>query len=87
MRQRSSNLPNMFQQQEKREQELLKQRQLGAAAAKESIPTDKKIFTNFLDKFEDENSRQGCQMAIARFLDRMCLALRASGLWLRYATL
>ena len=30
---------------------------------------------------------QGCQMAIARFLDRMCLALRASGLWLRYATL
>ena len=26
-------------------------------------------------------------MAIARFLDRMCLALRASGLWLRYATL
>ena len=29
----------------------------------------------------------GCQMAIAGFLDRMCLALRASGLWLRYATL
>ena len=29
----------------------------------------------------------GCQMAIARCLDRMCLALRASGLWLRYATL
>ena len=29
----------------------------------------------------------GCQMAIARFLDRMCLALRASGLWLRCATL
>ena len=28
----------------------------------------------------------GCQMAIARFLDRMCLALLASGLWLRYAT-
>ena len=26
-------------------------------------------------------------MAIGRFLDRMCLALRASGLWLRYATL
>ena len=26
-------------------------------------------------------------MAVARFLDRMCLALRASGLWLRYATL
>ena len=26
-------------------------------------------------------------MAIARFLDRMCLALRTSGLWLRYATL
>ena len=29
----------------------------------------------------------GCQMAKAIFLDRMCLALRASGLWLRYATL
>ena len=27
------------------------------------------------------------EMAIARFLDRMCLALRASGLWLRYAAL
>ena len=32
-------------------------------------------------------STHGCQMAIARFLDHMCLALRASGLWLRYATL
>ena len=31
--------------------------------------------------------RHGCQMAKARFLDRMCLALQASGLWLRYATL
>ena len=30
---------------------------------------------------------QGCQMAIARFLDRMCFALRAFGLWLRYTTL
>ena len=29
----------------------------------------------------------GCQMAIARFLDRLCLALQASGLWLSYATL
>ena len=29
----------------------------------------------------------GCQVTIARFLDRMCLALRAAGLWLRYATL
>ena len=29
----------------------------------------------------------GCQMAIAIFLDHMCLALRASGRWLRYATL
>ena len=27
----------------------------------------------------------GCQMAIVIFLDRMCLALRASGRWLRYA--
>ena len=31
--------------------------------------------------------RHGCQMAIAGYLDHMCLALRASGLWLRYATL
>ena len=30
---------------------------------------------------------QGCQMVIAGFLDRICLALRASGLWLRYAAL
>ena len=29
----------------------------------------------------------GCQMAIALFFNRMCLALWASGLWLRYATL
>ena len=29
----------------------------------------------------------GCQRAIARFLDCMCLALLASGLWLRSATL
>ena len=28
-----------------------------------------------------------CQMAIAIFLDHMCLAVRASGLWLCYATL
>ena len=34
-----------------------------------------------------EDPRHGCQMAIAGFLDRMCLALRASGLWLRYAAL
>ena len=27
----------------------------------------------------------GCQIALARFLDCMCLALWASGLWLRYA--
>ena len=31
--------------------------------------------------------RHGCQMAIGGILDHMCLALRASGLWLRYATL
>ena len=30
---------------------------------------------------------RGCQMVIAKFLDRMCLALWASGLWLRYTTL
>ena len=29
----------------------------------------------------------GCQMAIARFLDRIHLALQCSGLWLRFATL
>ena len=32
-------------------------------------------------------SRQCCQMAIAGFLDHLCLALRASGLWLRCAAL
>ena len=32
-------------------------------------------------------ANHGCQMAIAGFVDRMCLALRASGLWLRYTTL
>ena len=34
------------------------------------------------DEWEDSGLREekGCQMAIARFLDRMCLALRASGL-------
>ena len=31
--------------------------------------------------------KHGCQMAIARFLKHMCLALGASGLWLHYATL
>ena len=32
-------------------------------------------------------SCHGCQMAIARILDHMYLALWASGLWLHYATL
>ena len=32
------------------------------------------------------SSLHGCQMVIGRFLDPMCLALRASGLRLRYAT-
>ena len=68
VRQRSSNLPNMFQQQEKREQELQKQRQLGTA--KESIPMDKKIFTNFLDKFEDEDSRRGAKEEIQKLTFR-----------------
>ena len=31
--------------------------------------------------------KHGCQMAVARFLECMCLALRASGVWLRYAAL
>ena len=34
----------------------------------------------------DISAHYGYQMAIARFLDRMGLALRASRLWLRYAT-
>ena len=38
-------------------------------------------------KFARSGESHGCQMAIARFLDRMCLALRSSGLWLCYATL
>ena len=33
------------------------------------------------------SAMHGCQVTIARFLDCMCLALRAAGLWLRYATL
>ena len=33
------------------------------------------------------STRHGCQMAIVGFLDRMCLALRASGLWHRFAAL
>ena len=38
--------------------------------------------------FFERNIRHGCQMAIARFLDHTYVfALRASGLWLRYATL
>ena len=53
---RSANLPNMFQQQEKREQDL--QRQKSTGANKETVPVDKKLFTHFLDKFEDERTRQ-----------------------------
>ena len=34
-----------------------------------------------------EAAAHSCRMAIARFLDSMCFALRASGLWLRYAML
>ena len=68
VRQRSSNLPNMFQQQEKREQELHRQRSLGEN--KESIPMDKKIFTNFLDKFEDEDSRRGAKEEIQKLTFR-----------------
>ena len=40
-----------------------------------------------LRQYRGEGRRHGCQMAKARFLDRMCLALQASGIWLRYATL
>ena len=42
---------------------------------------------NGMEEAPKEGVVYGCQMAIARFLDHMCLALRASGLWLRYATL
>ena len=40
-----------------------------------------------VDDAGDVEPVQGCQMAIARYSDCMHLALRASGLWLRYATL
>ena len=43
------------------------------------IRSNRRIFTT--------RSPHGCQMAIARFLDCMRLALRASGLWLCYAML
>ncbi len=43
---KSKNLPNMFQQKEKREAEFKKQKQEG----KPNIPMNKKIFTNFLDR-------------------------------------
>ena len=33
---------------------------------------------------KQRGGHHGCQSAIARFLDRMCLALWAYGLWLRY---
>ena len=36
---------------------------------------------------EGVKKNQCCQMAAAKFLDRLYLALWASGLWLRYATL
>ena len=42
---------------------------------------------NVCARREREGDQHGCQMAIARFSDRKCLALRASGLWLRYARL
>ena len=35
----------------------------------------------------EPDREHGCQMALAGFLDRVCLALWASGLWLRYAAL
>ena len=38
-------------------------------------------------KATPQHHRHDCQIAIARFLDSMCLAIRASGLWLHYATL
>ena len=41
----------------------------------------------FSESVAEFMQRHGCQMAIASFLDRMCLALWASGLWLRYAAL
>ena len=39
------------------------------------------------EKDRERERGHGCQMAIAGFIHCMCLALRASGLWLRYATL
>ena len=46
----------MFQQVERREAEFA-QKQKMSARERNNIPIDKKIFNNFLDKFEDENSR------------------------------
>ena len=47
----------------------------------------KKLFPSFYLRLRESKRKHGCQMAIARFLDRMCLALWASGIWLQYATL
>ena len=44
-------------------------------------------FIHTIEAGLEKERRHGCQMANARFLDSMCLALQASGLWLRFATL
>ncbi|XP_059083020.1 trichohyalin-like [Tigriopus californicus] len=60
--QRSGNLPNMFQQQAKRNKELEEQR-----GVKDRIPIDKKIFSNSLNKFEDEDSRKAARGQLQKF--------------------
>ena len=68
---------------------------LGIAGPAISVPgVSEKMFNVMTEAlFGSENvdvewrGDHGCQMTIARFSDRMCLALRASGLWLRYAML
>lgn len=60
--QRSGNLPNMFQQQAKRNKELEEQR-----GVKDRIPIDKKIFSNSLNKFEDEDSRKAAKTQLQKF--------------------
>ena len=64
---------------------LATNRRLGTPRTKSSPRTTGKSLSAFSLKIVETN--HGCQMAIVRFLDRMCLALLASGLWFHYATL
>ena len=64
----------------------------GGELAPQSLPDDQRVdrspLRSQLSIHSNLNSPvYGGQMAIAGFLDCMCLALWASGLWLRYAAL